>query len=144
MKRLVKTIFYYDDNTFEEVINGNDLNDPNNLTKEDILEEIFSDIKSGKRIQINVALYRLLKEYYKGDDTKINDAMNDIARYQNITRSSVVDKVLRQLNLTSVEYRGIVTKALNNDSEELKGKLLNNLGAYTQDGDKELIEKYIK
>lgn len=145
MRKLIKKIYLYDDNTFEEfIINNNHSNEITLKRKEDILDEVFSDIKSGKRIQINVAIYRLLKEYYNSDDTRLNDAVNNIAKYLKITRNAVIDKPLRQLGLTSIQYRTIIKDALNNDLNSFKVKLLNNLGAYTEEGDRALVEKYIK
>lgn len=151
-KILVRTLHLYSDGSYEEVLpsttptTGSSLEDKISQIEASItLDEIFNSVATSRRIQFNIAVYIMAREFYKRGQraNAIDIAIKLVAAHQKVTHQTVVDKAYRQLSLSSSEYRRLVDEAINHNSKELQKILLENVGRATVNGDVELIHKYL-
>ena len=132
MKTLVKTIKFYSDGTYEEVVPEVE-GKPQDLVAED-LDAIFGVPTASTRIKVNVAVYTVAKRLYANADRD----------YQKVSRPTTCDKLYRQLELTSSAYQKLVIAAIEKDQvKPYRDKLLQFSGTYTGDDDSELINRFI-
>ena len=143
MKTLVKTINFYSDGTYEEVVPVVEAN-PHDLVTED-LDAIFGVPTASTRIKVNVAVYTVAKRLYANADRDYyNKAISIVTQYQNVSRPTTCDKLYRQLELSSSAYQKLVIAAIEkNQVAPYKDKLLQFSGTYTGDDDSELINRFV-
>lgn len=143
-KELLKTIKFYSDGSYEEILESQEEAEENELNKK--LDDIFSNPVASRRIKFNVGAYIVAKNFAdKNNNDAINNSLSFLAKYQGVTRQTVVDKTFRQLNITSTKYKIIMAEAIYKDrnTEQLKKLLLDYVGTRTEVADKSLIEKFI-
>jgi hypothetical protein len=143
MKTLVKTIKFYSDGTYEEVVPEVE-GKPQDLVAED-LDAIFGVPTASTRIKVNVAVYTVAKRLYANADRDYyNKAISIVTQYQKVSRPTTCDKLYRQLELTSSAYQKLVIAAIEKDQvKPYRDKLLQFSGTYTGDDDSELINRFI-
>lgn len=142
MKELVKKIWLYNDGTYEEE------NIINRVTTYDVPKkaiEILSNNLISKRVAYNLSTYLIAKELYLKCPTNdyICESFSIVSKTAGVTYATVADNSHRRLDLNSNEYRKVLTKALKGDRLDLKKKLISNIGEFTQDADRALIEEIL-
>lgn len=147
-KKLIKTIFFYSDGSFKEEKADN--TDTSNFYDEsgeafnDLLDVIFGEIDASRRIQFNTAVFVITRAiFYEHPREAINIAINLAAEHQDVTNQTVTDKLYRQLDLTSTEYKTLVYDAIKNKSPKFKELLIKYAGKNSVDADVSMVEHYI-
>ncbi|MBU7006593.1 hypothetical protein [Phosphitispora fastidiosa] len=152
MKQLVKIIKLYSDGSYkEEVFNSSIESTQKNEISEILINDVDIKIKEilanedlSKRIAINLAILLKIKINYLHMDLKraINSAITQISRLEGVSRSTVADKIGRQLNLSSKQYREIIKEMLNGNVSPIVNHLTKFLGRDTVEADLRAIEKF--
>ena len=145
-RHLVKTVNFYSDGTYEEILIEEQFPDSSCLI--DKINRIFNSPACSCRIIYNVALYTVAKhliDYENKSNLKeiISDAFNYTITTQNITYSSISDATSRQLEMSKSEYKDLLAKALQGNPILLKQKLKKHLGKGCEYFDANLIDMFI-
>ena len=144
MRKLIKTILFYNDGTYEEVLpeETEQVQSWYNIDVE--LHSIFSNQMTSRRIQYNVAVCVLCKQFYnEGCSDYIKKSFNYLKDFTHVTYQTVTDKTFRQLELSSAQYNELIINYVEHNNENMKTKLLEYVGTHKADADRKLIEQYL-
>ena len=144
MRKLIKTVFFYNDGTYEEVLQEEreEVQSWYNIDVE--LDSIFSSQTTSRRIQYNVAVCVLCKKFYsEGCSDYIKKSFNYLKDFTRVTYQTVTDKTFRQLELSSAQYNDLIINYVEHNREEIKTKLLEKIGTHKAEADRRLIEQYL-
>ena len=144
MRKLIKTILFYNDGTYEEVLPEETEQVQSWFNIDVELHSIFSNQTTSRRIQYNVAVCVLCKQFYnEGCSDYIKKSFNYLKDFTHVTYQTVTDKTFRQLNLSSAIYSNLIINYVEHNNGEIKTKLLEKIGTHTADADRRLIEQYL-
>ena len=143
MRKLIKTIFFYNDGTYEEVVPEETVQmESQSIDVE--LNLIFSSQITSSRIKYNVAVCMLCKKFYQeGYSDYIKKSFNYLKDFNQVTYQTVTDKTFRQLELSSAQYSDLIINYLEHNDAEIKTRLLGKIGTYKAEADRKLIEQYL-
>ena len=169
-KGIIKVAEYFSDKTFEEIdiksdndaeivaqiqsdvisgtiVESESMKKPINYDL--ILDEIFKHRMASVKMKVNVAIYVLSKRFLYREDEKnfISTAADIIAKYQGVEKATVLDKMYRQMQTGSNDYRKKLINALKEDihSDEYKNMLLSGAkGKKSENADVAMIKEYIE
>lgn len=144
MKKIVKIIKFFNDGTYEEVLQAETEQVQSWWNIDVELNLIFSSQTTSRRIQYNVAVCILCKKFYsEGYSDYIKKSFNYLKNFTHVTYQTVTDKTFRQLELSSATYADMIINYVEHNNEEIKTKLLEKIGTHTEEADRKLIEQYI-
>ena len=145
--KIMKLIRRYIVSVFEDFsIQTEELMPIDNKVEELSLDSI---VKSSGSLRIKQILYVVacIKNNANEQQTiedKVSSSIKETAIAFKVTSSSVVDKVTRQMGgLNMKEFCHIMKDYVSNGDDKLREQLLSNIGKYTQDDDKLLINSVL-
>lgn len=142
-RKVIKIIKFFNDGTYEEVV-PEEIVQVNNQEMDVELNLIFNSQTTSRRIQYNVAVCVLCKQFYnEGCSDYIKKSFNYLKDFTHVTYQTVTDKTFRQLELSSATYSNCIINYVEHNNEEIKIKLLEKIGTHTADADRRLIEQYL-
>lgn len=105
-------------------------------------------LKASGSLRVKQVLYLVKHVEDNENDQRIEDkistAVKQTAIAFNVTSSSVVDKVTRQMDWSMKEFSETLESYLKNGNAALRERLLKKIGKFTQDDDKVLIDTVLK
>ena len=143
MRTLVKTIKFYNDGTYEEIL-SNAMECENNTDVDVKLQQLFSSQTTSSKIKYNVAMCILCKEFYQACDFEyIQRSFQYLKNFMNVTAQVIKNKTHTELKLKSEKYKEIIIKYVEQNDDEMKRILLENVKKCSADADRRLIEQYL-
>ena len=143
MRTLVKTIKFYNDGTYEEIL-PNSIECESNTDIDVKLHQLFSSQTTSSKIKYNVAMCILCKDFYQaGEVDYIQRSFQYLKNFMNVTSQVIKNKTHTELKLKSEKYKEIIIKYVEHNDDEMKRILLENVKKYSAGADRRLIEQYL-